>query len=136
MPDLLAKKIALIQDYLKRLEEFLRRCAGGRRPDDATILSIERLFQLMIDEAVDVNAMILESEKQPTPETNQATFQALADRGILPRALHAKIAGSVGLRNRLVHRYETVHRRVLLKETPRYAAAYKEYLAILIKKFL
>lgn len=136
MPELLAKKIALIQDYLTRLEGFLRQCTGEKLVDDAAVLSIERLFQLMVDEAVDVNTLILEKEKQPLPDTNQATFQALVTRGILSKELYAKIAGSVGLRNRLVHRYETVQRSVLFKDAPRYAAAYKEYLTAIIKKFL
>lgn len=136
MPELFAKKIALIQDYLNRLEGFLRQCVPEGRPDDATILSIERLFQLMVDEAVDVNNMILERDKQPLPDTNQATFQALCDTGILSKELYARLAGSVGLRNRLVHRYETVQRSVLLRDAPRYTEAYKEYLAVLIKKFL
>ncbi len=136
MPELFSKKISLIQDYLKRLEGFLNQCAVEKRPDDATILSIERLFQLVVDEAVDINTMILEKERRQIPDTNQATFQTLADAGIIPKGLYAKIAGSVGLRNRLVHRYETVQKSVLLKEAPRYAEAYKEYLAVLIKKFI
>ena len=98
--------------------------------------SIERLFQLVVDEAVDVNALILETEKRPIPDTNSGTFEALAEAHVIPRSLHARIAGSVGLRNRLVHRYETVQRNVLLREVPKYAEAYKEYLARVIQKYL
>ena len=131
-----AKKVGLIQDYLRQLEGYLAECRSDERPSDKTVFSIERLFQLMVDEAVDINTMILEKEKRPLPDTNQGTFEALADIGVVPKTLHSKIAGSVGLRNRLVHRYETVQRSVLLREVPKYAAAYKQYLAVIIKKFL
>ena len=131
-----AKKVGLIQDYLRQLEGYLAECRSDERPSDKTVFSIERLFQLMVDEAVDINTMILEKEKRPLPDTNQGTFETLADIGIVPKTLHSKIAGSVGLRNRLVHRYETVQRSVLLREVPKYAEAYKEYLALIIKKFL
>ncbi|KKW11046.1 MAG: hypothetical protein UY50_C0022G0014 [Parcubacteria group bacterium GW2011_GWA2_49_9] len=136
MPESFSKKITLIQDYLRQLGEYLAECTEGTRPPDSTVFSIERLFQLVVDEAVDVNALILEREKRPLPDTNQATFEALADAGIISRDLHARIAGSVGLRNRLVHRYETVQRSVLLREVPTYTAAYTDYLAIVIKKYL
>lgn len=136
MSEEFSKKIGLIQDYLSQLERYLASCSSGTRPPDSTIFSVERLFQLMVDEAVDVNTLILEKEKQPLPDTNQGTFEALADIGIVPQALHSRIAGSVGLRNRLVHRYETVQRSVLLREVPKYTAAYKEYLALVIRKYL
>lgn len=136
MSEEFSKKIGLIQDYLRQLEGYLAECYLVERPSDKVVFSIERLFQLMVDEAVDTNALILEKEKQPLPDTNQGTFEALADIEIVPRALHSRIAGSVGLRNRLVHRYETVQRSVLLREVPKYTAAYKEYLTLVIRKYL
>lgn len=136
MPETLQKKISLLEKYIRDLEGYLARARNEDTPDESVFLSIERLFQLMVDEAVDVNALILEKEKQPFPDSNQATFEALADVGIISRDLHSKIAGSVGLRNRLVHRYETVQKSVLLREAPKYAVAYKEYLTVVIKKYL
>ena len=136
MPESFSKKISLIKDYLRQLGEYLTECKSDKRPPDSTILSIERLFQLVVDEAVDINTLILEKEKRPLPDTNQATFEALADAEIISRDLHTKIAGSVGLRNRLVHRYETIQRTVLIREVPKYAEAYREYLAVVIKKYL
>lgn len=136
MSEEFSKKIGLIQDYLRQLEGYLAECHLVERPSDKTVFSIERLFQLMVDEAVDTNALILEKEKQPLPDTNQGTFKAIADTGIISHDLHARIAGSVGLRNRLVHRYETVQRSVLLREASKYTTAYKEYLTIIITKYL
>ena len=136
MPESFSKKATLIKEYLSQLEEYLLECTGGKKPSDKTVFSIERLFQLVVDEAVDVNALILETEKRPIPDTNSGTFEALAEAHVIPRSLHARIAGSVGLRNRLVHRYETVQRNVLLREVPKYAEAYKEYLARVIQKYL
>jgi uncharacterized protein YutE (UPF0331/DUF86 family) len=136
MPEIFSKKISLLKEYIKELENFLAKCRGDKKPDDAVYFSIERLFQLMVDEAVDLNVMILEKEKKPFPDTNQATFETLADIGAISKELYAKIAGSVGLRNRLVHRYETVQRTVLVKETGKYISAYKEYLSVVIKKYL
>ncbi|OHA25962.1 MAG: hypothetical protein A3C06_01925 [Candidatus Taylorbacteria bacterium RIFCSPHIGHO2_02_FULL_46_13] len=136
MPEVFSKKISLLKGYASNLADFLAKCRGDKKPDDAVFLSIERLFQLMVDEAVDINAMILEQEHKPFPDTNQGTFETLADIGIISKGLRAKIAGSVGLRNRLVHRYETVQKKVLVEEAVKYLAAYKEYLVVIVKKFL
>lgn len=135
MPDLISKKVFLLKGYIENLDFFLLKCRD-EKPDESIFFSIERLFQLMVDEAVDVNAMILETEKKPFPDTNQATFETLADIGAIPQELYLKIAGSVGLRNRLVHRYETVQRRVLVGEVAKYLGAYKEYLVFVVKRYV
>ena len=135
MPEIISKKISLLKEYIENLDGFLKKGSEGV-VDEAVFLSIERLFQLIVDEAVDINAIILEKEKKPFPDTNQATFEVLVDIGAIPKELHLKIAGSVGLRNRLVHRYETVQRRVLVEEVAKYIIAYKEYVMLMVKKYV
>jgi uncharacterized protein YutE (UPF0331/DUF86 family) len=135
MSDIISRKISLLKGYIENLENFLAKCHDGEA-DEAVFLSIERLFQLIVDEAVDINAIILEKEKKPFPDTNQATFEVLTDIGVLSKELHLKIAGSVGLRNRLVHRYETVQRRVLVEEVSKYIISYKEYAVFIIRKYV
>jgi len=135
MSDIIFKKISLLKGYIENLENFLLKCRDGVA-DESVFLSIERLFQLIVDEAVDINAIILEKEGKPFPDTNQATFEALVDIGAIPKEFHLKIAGSVGLRNRLVHRYETVQRKVLIEEVARYVMAYKEYAIFVVKRYV
>ena len=75
MSDIIFKKISLLKGYIENLENFLLKCRDGVA-DESVFLSIERLFQLIVDEAVDINAIILEKEGKPFPDTNQATFEA------------------------------------------------------------
>jgi len=70
--------------------------------------STERLFQLIVDTAIDINTHIISNSNLQVPDDYQSTFITLADNKFLPMDFALKIAPSVGLRNIVVHKYGKV----------------------------
>ena len=82
-----------IEEYRQRLYE---RKAG------------ERLLQEAIEAALDINAYLIAERGAAIPEDYYGGFLALGTLGVVPDALARQLAPSAGLRNRLVHEYETI----------------------------
>ena len=68
----------------------------------------ERLLQEAIEAALDVNAHLLAEQGAAIPEDYYGGFIALGTLKVVPDQLARDLAPSVGLRNRLVHEYETI----------------------------
>jgi uncharacterized protein YutE (UPF0331/DUF86 family) len=90
----------------------------------------------MVDEAVDINILIITDSNKSVPDYNQSTFDSVSELKIIPETLSKHISGSVGLRNKLVHRYDMVQRKIFIQEVSRYVGLYKELLSILISKYV
>jgi uncharacterized protein YutE (UPF0331/DUF86 family) len=91
----------------------------------------ERLLQEGIEAALDVNADLIAELGAEVPDDYYGGFVKLGDFGVLPRAL----APSAGLRNRLVHEYESLDDAkvlasigALLSQYPAYVHAVESYL--------
>lgn len=65
----------------------------------------ERLLQVSVDLAVDVNAHLAAGVLGRAPTAGRESFGAMAEAGILSPGLADLLAPSAGLRNVLVHRY-------------------------------
>src|SRR5262249_7536276 len=68
----------------------------------------ERLLQLLVDTAVDINAHLIVELTGAPPQDYYDSFIKAAQAGVLSAAFALSIAQSTGLRNRLVHQYEPV----------------------------
>lgn len=96
----------------------------------------ERLLQEAIEAALDINAHLIAELGGEIPEEYYGGFLKMADLGLLPPELARSLAPSAGLRNRLVHEYETLDDAkvlasigTLLDLYPRYVQAVEAYLA-------
>ena len=76
--------------------------------------AIERVIQLVVDEMIDVNNHIIAQKNFRVPDDFQSSFAILEENSVLDRDLAMRLAPIVGLRNRLVHRYESVDRELML----------------------
>ncbi|HHN65018.1 MAG TPA: DUF86 domain-containing protein, partial [Nitrospirae bacterium] len=88
----------------------------------------ERLVQLIVDEIIDINKHIIKYGRLQVPEDTFSTFLVLGINNILPPEFAKRLAPVVGLRNRLVHRYEKIDVDLLLKELRRNSSDFEEYL--------
>ena len=95
----------------------------------------ERLLQEAIEAALDINAHLIAELGREVPEDYYGGFIKLADLGVLTPDLARSLAPSAGLRNRLVHEYDTIDdAKVLgaiattLELYPRYIQAIEAYL--------
>jgi uncharacterized protein YutE (UPF0331/DUF86 family) len=110
-PELIAKKLAEIETYVRELR---------------TLVSIEKIdtevkeerfaahtLQLAIQNALDVASHIVSDEGLGEPQTNQELFALLERNDWLPAALARDLRSMTGFRNILVHGYQKLNREVL-----------------------
>jgi uncharacterized protein YutE (UPF0331/DUF86 family) len=96
----------------------------------------ERLLQEAIEAVLDVNAHLIAELGGEVPEEYYGGFLKVGQLGVLPPDLAGALAPSAGLRNRLVHEYETIDDAkvlasvgTLLQLYPRYIQAIESHLA-------
>jgi uncharacterized protein YutE (UPF0331/DUF86 family) len=80
---------------------------------------------------VDINIHILRGTLLAAPDDLQSTFLALADQAVLPREFAEKIAPMVGLRNRIVHRYESLQRKTFIDSLKKNFADFSQYFSFI-----
>ena len=69
---------------------------------------VERVLQEAIEAALDVNAHLIAELGHDVPDDYFGGFVKLGQLGVLSEDLAGALAPSAGLRNRLVHEYDTV----------------------------
>jgi uncharacterized protein YutE (UPF0331/DUF86 family) len=109
--DLIAKKLALIETYVRELRALAR-------PDDIPTDVRERRFvehtlQIAIQAALDVASHVVSSERFGEPNTNRELFEILARHGWLDEQLGETLRDMAGFRNILVHGYTAVDTRIV-----------------------
>ncbi|MBD2773683.1 type VII toxin-antitoxin system HepT family RNase toxin [Iningainema tapete] len=102
----IATRLELITRYLESLKRFEAITIDDYLNDFDKQLIVERLLQLMIQAAIDINEHILSSLLQGNSATNFEAFIELGRCGIITPELARQLAQSAGLRNRLVHEYD------------------------------
>lgn len=69
---------------------------------------VERVLQESVEAALDINAHLIAERGHDVPDDYFGGFMKLGELGILPEDLARAVAPSAGLRNRLVHEYDTL----------------------------
>lgn len=108
-------RLKLITKYYNTLEEFSSTSLDEFLNDFRQQLVVERLLQLMVQAAIDINDHILSKLNPGKSETNFDSFISLGKYGVITPELARKIAPSSGLRNRLVHEYDEIDPREVFK---------------------
>ena len=109
--DLVAKKLALIETYVRELRTL-------SRPDEITRDLRERRFaehtlQIAIQAALDVASHIVSDEALGEPRTNRELFELLGQHGWLGSELVGTLRRMVGFRNLVVHGYSAVDPQIV-----------------------
>lgn len=120
-------KLFYIQGYFKELEDILAYSDQEIKKDFLKIRALERILQLIVDEIIDINNHIIRYARLNIPDDFQSSFLILAENKIFPKHFAEKIAPVVGLRNRLVHRYEKVDLHILLDSIRKNKVDFREY---------
>jgi len=104
--DLVAKKLALIETYLRELREFANPAALASDLRERRF--IEHTLQIAIQAVLDVASHIVSDDRLGEPETNAQLFDRLAEAGWISAAQRRALVAMAGFRNILVHGYATV----------------------------
>jgi uncharacterized protein YutE (UPF0331/DUF86 family) len=68
----------------------------------------ERVLQEAVEASLDINAHLIAERGFPVPDDYYTGFLKLGEIGVLSSDLARALAPSAGLRNRLVHEYDTL----------------------------
>ena len=120
-------KLSYIQAYYQELESVLGYSDQEIKGDILKLRALERIIQLIVDEIIDINNHIIRYAQLQVPEDFQSAFLILAENKILPEGYARRMAPLVGLRNRLVHRYEKVDVEILLDTIRKNKYDFKQY---------
>lgn len=121
--DVAAGKIARARGWLADAEGLIGR--EERRDRD---LGAFYLF-LAIQECIDLATHWVADAGWPVPDDAGASFDLLADRGVLDRGVAAGMRGSVGLRNRIGHGYAAIDHERIGRELGQGAEILRAFLA-------
>lgn len=124
---LIQKKIRSIQEYFEELTPILDLAKGDILADIRNYKTLERNFQLMVDCMIDVNAHFIEKLNLKSPDDFQSTFVILGESNILPDNFAQRVAPVVGMRNRLVHRYEELDKKLFIGNFQKYKQDFLDY---------
>ena len=130
------QKQSLLIKYLDELEPLVECSLDEYQADYVKRHAAEKLVELVVEYASDINRHIIESVGQAPPQTYYSTFEEMGKLEVIPVELAARLGSTTGLRNRLVHGYEKVRNDIvyyslkpLLRHYKRYVALIDDYLA-------
>jgi uncharacterized protein YutE (UPF0331/DUF86 family) len=126
---LVARKLAVLEEHLRRLRE--------RRPADVTIFAADALLQdaiamsvlVVVQEAMDIALHIAADEGWEIAATYRDAFAVLARHGIIGAPLATSLGGSAQLRNRIAHGYASLDAARLWSELPEGLASFGAFAA-------
>lgn len=127
------KKIEEIEDYLKEIRELFEFDDKKIIGDTGNLHIAERLLQLVVDTMLDINQHFIKELKLKTADDFQSTFYILAENNVLPKNFAKKIAPVVGLRNRIVHRYDTIDKALFIKTFRKNISDFEKYQKFIVK---
>lgn len=110
----LFQKLTEASGYLEEIKEFLKFSDEEILADTNKLHIAERLLQLLVDTMIDINQHFIRELNLKISEDFQGTFYILGEHDILPMGFARKIAPIVGLRNRIIHRYETLDKPLFI----------------------
>ncbi len=116
---LLGDKLTSLAGYLEELESLLPDEEDAYLSDLRTRRAVERLIQLVVEAATDINSLLLLSIGKPVPESAYQSFLDVARAGALPEDIARRLAPLTGLRNRLTYSYNAVDDRVVYRAVGR-----------------
>ena len=106
--EIVLARLRLIAKYYNTLEQFSDISIDNFLADFNKQLIVERLLQLMIQSAIDINNHILSRLQPDNLVSNFEAFIELAKYDVITEDLARRLAPSAGLRNRLVHEYDDI----------------------------
>src|SRR3989338_8067333 len=125
---LITKKLEQAKEYLAELRELCAKETGEILSNSYFFHTSERLLQLIVDTCVDINIHLIREKTGKVPDDLQSTFVALGEIGILDMPFALRIAPVVGLRNRIVHRYDTLDRKTFIETLKKEVSYFDKYL--------
>jgi uncharacterized protein YutE (UPF0331/DUF86 family) len=127
-PEIVGRRLRLLHTTLDELDSLGEIDAARLQSEPISRAATERLIQVAVDLAIDINAHLLVGLTGQSPTTGRASFLDLAGAGIISQELGARLAPAAGLRNVLVHHYTDIDVALVASAVHGVRAAFREYL--------
>ena len=114
--------------YLDKLKPIAEHTFEEYLSDFYLKASAERLIQLIVDCASDINNHVVVEMGQRPPEDYASSFIRASETGMLTAELANRLKGSGGMRNILVHEYLDIDDEKVYKALPIALSDFKEYI--------
>jgi len=124
----LTDKIIKMEQYLAELKEAKPKSYSDYSSNKMTRYGIERLLQLIVDLALDINNIIIKDVDRVPAADYFNSFIELIEIGVLDKEFAYQIAPSTGLRNRLVREYEKIDNNTVYKSIDKTYNYYIKYM--------
>lgn len=122
------EKLLKLKNYLEDLRSLKPATIDIYEQDRNLRYAVERVIQLIVDLALDINNILLAKNNKPPAADYFNSFLDLAVCGVYELEFALAIAPSTGLRNRLVHEYDKINHRIVYKSIEKIIRSYTEYI--------
>lgn len=126
--ELIRRKLSRLNMYLEKLKPIREKSLEEYKSDFYLKSSTERLIQLIVECATDINNHVVVETKNRPPEDYSISFIRAAEIGLISRELAEKLKGSAGMRNILVHEYMDIDDERVYGAISLALKDYKEYI--------
>jgi len=129
------RKLVLLLGYVDELESLV---GDSRRRSSGNVVrrAIERLVQLIVETLMDANGALAADGGFAPPASGRESFDVVERlRAVSPELAQRFRASYVGLRNRIVHEYETLDEVMVLRAARRLVGDARAY-ASAVRSFL
>lgn len=127
-PLVVSRKLQKLKQYLTELETMRDITLEEYLQDFRHQRVVERLIQLIVDLAVDINTHAVVDAGNPPPADAFSSFLEVAKLGLISRSLAVKLAPSTSERNVIVHEYETIDNSIVYASIDEALKGYRRYL--------
>ncbi len=118
--EVIRRKLDYVERMLTEIDVYLKAGYGEYTQRPAYRRATERLVQIIVEAAGDMSELLLEAAGKPAPDSLREALRGIRDLGVINDALFERFNRSyVGLRNRIVHDYETLDDRILFNSAKR-----------------
>lgn len=126
--DIIRRKLGKMVEYLSKLQPITKVSFTEYSSNYFTRYTAERLVELIVEAAVDINGLLLINLGFTPPKDYYSSFIKMADAKILEKPFAKRIAGTTGLRNRLAHEYEEVEDKIVWNGLKGFMILYNRYI--------
>ena len=127
------EKLIKLEEYLQELKDYKPDSFKNYISHKKVKYSVERLLQLIIDLALDINNIIIKSQGGYPASDYFNSFIDLVEFDVFNDEFAQKIAPSTGIRNRLVHEYEKINDKIVYNSIDKTINYYTKYMKNIIK---
>ncbi len=125
---LIKQKLINMASYAEEMTPYLQVPAKRYLEDSGRRRIVERLAQVIIESAIDINGLLIERAGNVPPATAYRSFDSVHGLGVIDDYLTARFHRYIGLRNRIVHDYDVLDNRIVYYSAKRLLDDAKQYI--------